>query len=101
MAMHGGSGWFSFIRYDEKQDKPTITRELLWRVWEYARPYRWQVAGLLVTILLITGLTLLSPLLLRGFIDVAIPQENYGLLSVLAVGMNAIPLVNGVIGVVH
>ena len=100
MAMHGG-GWFSFISYDEKQDKPTITRELLWRVWEYARPYRGQVAGLLVTILLITGLTLLNPLLLRSFIDVAIPNKNYVLLSFLALGMILIPLLNGVIGVVQ
>jgi len=99
MGFHGGSGWFSFIRYDEKQDKPTITRELLWRVWEYARPYRGQVIGLLVTILLITGLTLLNPLLLRTFIDVAIPEENYALLSFLALGMILIPLLNGVIGV--
>ena len=98
MAMHGG-GWFSFISYDEKQDKPTITRELLWRVWDFARPYRGQVAGLLVTILLITGLTLLNPLLLRTFIDVAIPEENYTLLSFLALGMILIPLLNGVIGV--
>ncbi|NHZ72456.1 MAG: ATP-binding cassette domain-containing protein [Aquificales bacterium] len=98
MAFHGG-GWFSFIRYDEKQDKPTITRELLWRVWAFARPYRGQVAGLLVTILLITGLTLLNPLLLRTFIDVAIPEENYTLLSFLALGMILIPLLNGVIGV--
>ncbi|MBE2220908.1 MAG: ABC transporter ATP-binding protein [Anaerolineae bacterium] len=100
MAFHGG-GWFSFIRYDEKQDKPTITRELLKRVWTFAAPYRWQVAGLLITILLITGLTLLSPLLLRQFIDVAIPEENYVLLSFLALGMILIPLLSGVIGVVQ
>jgi ATP-binding cassette subfamily B protein len=98
MAFHGGN-WFSFIRYDEEQDKPTITRELLLRVWEFARPYRWQVLGLLTTILLITALTLLNPLLLRNFIDVAIPEENMALLSFLALGMVLIPLLNGVIGV--
>lgn len=98
MAFHGGN-WFSFIRYDEKQDKPTITRDLLLRVWEFAQPYRWQVLGLLITILLITGLTLLNPLLLRTFIDVAIPEENYTLLSFLALGMILIPLLNGIIGV--
>ena len=29
--MHGGE-WFSFIRYDEEQDRPKINRELLARV---------------------------------------------------------------------
>ena len=52
-----------------------------------------------VTILLITGLTLLNPLLLRTFIDVAIPEEDFRLLSLLALGMILIPLLNGVIGV--
>lgn len=98
MAFHGG-GWFAFIRYDEDQDRPTITKDLMRRVWVFARPYRWQIGGLLVTILLITGLTLLNPLLIRTFIDVAIPEENYVLLSFLALGMVLIPLLNGVIGV--
>jgi ABC-type bacteriocin/lantibiotic exporter with double-glycine peptidase domain len=31
---------------------------------------------LLITILLITGLTLLNPLLIRAFIDDALPQEE-------------------------
>lgn len=98
MAFHGG-GWFAYLQYDEKQDRPAITRELLWRVWQFARPYQWQVAGLLFTILLITGLTLVSPLLIRALIDTAIPERNFTLLNFLALGMVLIPLLNGVIGV--
>jgi ATP-binding cassette, subfamily B, bacterial len=98
MGFHGG-GWFAYIRHDEEQDRPQITRELLWRVWAFARPYRRQVILLLLTILLITGFTLLSPLLIRTLIDTAIPEENYGLLNLLALGIVVIPLVNGVIGV--
>lgn len=97
--MFHGSGWFAYLRYDEEKDRPAITRELLWRVWEFARPYRWHVAGLLVTILLISGLTLVSPLLLRELIDNAIPNGNTRLLNWLALGMIGIPLLNGAIGV--
>ena len=38
MGFHGGN-WWSFIRYDENQDRPQVSRELLQRVWRFARPY--------------------------------------------------------------
>ncbi|WP_420644236.1 ABC transporter ATP-binding protein [Candidatus Leptofilum sp.] len=98
MGFHGG-GWWAYISHDEKQERPAITRELLWRVWEFAQPYRLKIIFLLLTILFITGLSLVSPLLVRSLIDDAIPNEDYRLLTLLAVGMVAIPIVNGGIGV--
>jgi len=98
MAFHGG-GWWAYISHDEQKERPRITRELLLRVWEFARPYKTKIILLLVTIFLVTGLTLLSPLLLRQLIDVAIPEKNLTPLTWLAVVMILIPLVNGVIGV--
>ena len=98
MSFHGG-GWWAYISHDEKQEKPGVSRELMLRVWQFARPYKHKIAGLLITILLITGLTLLSPLLLRQMIDGAIPDGNVRQLTLLALGMVAIPLVNGGIGV--
>ena len=98
MSFHGG-GWWAYISHDEKQEKPGVSRELMLRVWQFARPYKQKIVGLLITILLITGLTLLSPLLLRQMIDVAIPDGNVRQLTFLALGMVAIPLINGGIGV--
>ncbi len=98
MGFHGG-GWWAYISHDEQQERPTITRDLLMRVWEFARPYRIKIILLLLTILLITGLSLVSPLLVRSLIDNAIPNEDYRLLTLLAAGMVAIPIVNGGIGV--
>lgn len=100
MGFHGG-GWWAYISHDEKQQRPAITRELLWRVWEFAKPYRLKIIWLLLTILIITGLSLVSPLLVRSFIDTAIPDRNFQLLTILAAGMVAIPIVNGGIGVVQ
>lgn len=97
--MFHGSGWFAYLRYDEKKDRPVITRELLWRVWDFAKPYQGRVVGLLFTILLISTLSLVSPLLFRDLIDNAIPNRDYTRLNWLAVGMISIPLLNGVIGV--
>ena len=98
MGMHG-SGWWAYLTHDEQGDKPIITRDLLLRVWEFAHPYRHQVVGLLLTILVISGVTLISPLLYRDLIDTAIPSRNFTRLNWLALGMIGIPILNGVIGV--
>ncbi len=98
IMMHSG-GWFAYLRHDEKQDRPALSRDLLLRVWVYAQPYRWRVLGLLITILLISTISLISPLLFRQMIDVAIPTANTTMINMLALGMIAIPLVNGLIGV--
>jgi len=98
MGMHGG-GWFAYIRHDKEADQPEISRELLLRVWDFAQPYWLSVLGLLITILLITGLSLISPLLYRNLIDYAIPNGDIARLNLLALGMIGIPLLNGVIGV--
>jgi ATP-binding cassette subfamily B protein len=98
MGMHGG-GWFAYIRHDKEADQPEISRELLLRVWKFAQPYWLAVTGLLVTILLISGLSLISPLLYRNLIDYAIPNGDLTQLNLLALGMIGIPLLNGMIGV--
>lgn len=98
MAFHG-AGWWAYISHDEKNERPIISRALLYRVWEFARPYRLKTIALIFTILLITALTLLSPLLLRQLIDVAIPEKDMSRLTLLAFSMVAIPLVNGLIGI--
>ena len=98
MGFHGG-GWWAYISHDEDKDQPQITSELLWRVWDFATPYRLRVAGLLFTILLISGISLISPLLYRDLIDNAIPNGDFARLNWLALGMIAIPIFNGMIGV--
>lgn len=96
--MHS-SGWWAYIAHDEEKDKPQISRDLLLRVWRFARPYRTQIILMFITILLITGTSLLTPLLIRELIDNALPNKNLRLVSLLAGGMVLIPLVNGALGV--
>src|SRR5690349_1478074 len=96
-----GGGWWSYIRYDEQQDRPKVDRDVLRRVMGYARPYRWRIALMLVTILVITLLSLVPPLLYRQLIDVALPRRDFFLLNLLALGMIGIPIVNGLVGVLQ
>ncbi|MHB0870125.1 MAG: ABC transporter ATP-binding protein [Chloroflexota bacterium] len=96
--MHNGN-WWSYIRYDEKQDRPSVSRVLLRRVAGYARPYSRPIALMLLTILGIDLLTLIPPLLYRDLIDHALPDRDFQRLNLLALGMIGIPLLSGVIGV--
>ena len=96
--MHNG-GWWSYIRYDEEQDRPSVSRSLLRRVASYARPYWRAIAMMLLTILVIDLFTLVPPLLYRDLIDHAIPARDFQRLNLLALGMIAIPLTNGLVGV--
>ncbi len=95
--MHN-SGWWKYIRYDEDRDQPQLSMALLRRVWGYARPYQYKTIGLLVTILVITGLSLIPPLLYRDLIDKAIPNRDMTRLNWLALGMIGIPIINAIIG---
>ncbi|MEE8491796.1 MAG: ABC transporter ATP-binding protein [Acidimicrobiia bacterium] len=97
---HSG-GWWSYLKYDEEQDKPELDRALLRRVVGYAGPYRVQLAVVFATIILITLVTLLPPLLIRDLIDRAIPDGNIGRVTVLGLLMVTVPLVNGMLGVLQ
>ena len=93
-----GTGWWTYIKYDDKRDRPKLSGTLLRRVWQYARPYRWKILGLLATIFAITGLSLIPPLLLRDLIDNAIANRNPGRINILAIGMIGVPLLSAAIG---
>lgn len=59
-------------------ETPRITWPLLMRVLRYARPYRWLMVAMLALILASTGLSLLSPLIMRDLIDRTIPSGTCG-----------------------
>jgi len=96
--MHGYS-WFSYMRSGDQ--KPKLTKELLLRVLNYAKPYWKQIAGMLVTILLTTGLSLLTPLIFRNMIDVVIPSKDLNRLVWLGVALLFIPALEGGINVIQ
>lgn len=98
--MYGG-GWWRYLSYDEEQDRPQLSWVLLKRVWGYARPYQYKTAGLLVTIFIITGLSLIPPLLYRDLIDNALPHQDLTRLNWLALGMIGIPIINALIGMIQ
>ena len=92
-------GWGAVLSHDESQKPPKLTRELLLRIASYARPYARLIVASLLTILVSTGIGLISPQLFRYMIDVAIPERDPRMVTLLAVGMMVVPLLTGIIGV--
>ena len=70
-------------------------------MWGYGRPYLGDLIGTLVTVLVISGLGVVPPLLMRQFVDRAIPDRNIGLITWLGIGLIVIPLASALIGVVQ
>lgn len=95
--MHG-NGWWRYINYDEK-DKTNISLPLLKRVAQFARPYAFLLSLLLATILADSLIGLIPPLLYRSIIDDALGKNNLQLLIFLSLGLVAVPLVDGLVGV--
>lgn len=91
--------WFTYVRAGD--ERPNVTRALLLRVLSYARPYRWKIVGMLVTILMSTALGLVSPLIFRTMIDVVLPAKDMTNLIWLASALLLLPILNGVIGVIQ
>ena len=98
--MHSG-GWWSYIASDPSKGKPKMDRALLMRVATYARPYWRQIVVVLATIVAVSLLELIPPLILRQLIDVTLPDKNMQQLTFLALGLIAIPVMTGLIDVLE
>lgn len=94
---HGS--WWSLISADESKTKARIDRQLLQRVFAYARPYWLDVTLVLIAIILISLIELIPPLLYRRLIDQVLPNHDFRGLTVLAIGMVTIPILSGLLGV--
>src|SRR5215207_3726759 len=94
-----GGGWWTYLHQDEQAGRQSIDRSVVRRVAAYGRPYVGRIALMLLTILIITGLTLVPPLLMRALIDDALPNRDLSKLNLLAAGMVMVPLFSGLVGV--
>jgi ATP-binding cassette, subfamily B, bacterial len=96
-----GRRFGSFTTEDppERPADPAVRRANFRRIVRLFRPYRARLSAVSALIFVSAALGVVSPFLLREVLDVAIPEENVGLLTILVAGMVAIPIVTGVLGV--
>lgn len=95
--MRGGGGLGNRLSsaINASDEKPKVTWGLLKRVLGYSRPYIWLIFWMLVMTLVVAGLSLLTPLILRNLIDTTLPDKDLPRLVLLAIAMLAIPLLTG------
>jgi ATP-binding cassette, subfamily B, bacterial len=92
-----GTGWKEYLRSSD--EKPQLTRILLKRVMEYARPYRLQILSMFLLILGTTALGLLTPLIMRQLIDRVIPSGDLRRLFWMAIALLIVPSLSGLLRV--
>ncbi|WP_330218355.1 ABC transporter ATP-binding protein [Ornatilinea apprima] len=98
MGTHG----MGLMHYFRSESEPTkVTWALMKRVLAYARPYGWKILGMLLLILVGTGFTLLTPLIIRELIDRAIPAGDLNRLVLLSLGLLLIPAIGGGVNVIR
>ena len=83
----------------ERPSDPAVRRANFRRIVRLFGSYRARLVAVSGLILVSASLGVVSPFLLREVLDVAIPEEDVGLLTVLVAGMVAIPIVTGALGV--
>jgi len=94
-----GRSYHQFLRAED--EKPSMSWHLLKRVLAYARAYRGHLTGMLFLILAGSGLSLISPLIVRDLIDSAIPAADIRRLVWLSIGLLAVPILKGIVSVIQ
>ena len=86
---------------DAPEKRPKVTWWLLKRVLSYARPYYRLIIWMLFLTLVIAGLSLITPLILRDLIDKTLPDQDLRRLLFSGIVLLLIPLFLGVLNVVQ
>ncbi|HYL50703.1 MAG TPA: ABC transporter ATP-binding protein [Acidimicrobiia bacterium] len=89
------------FRRDETIAQRRIDRAVMRRVLRYIRPYTKQLIAFIVTVVAASVATAVSPLLLKGLLDTAIPHHDRTLVMWIALGAVGLALANGVLSLVQ
>src|SRR4029079_5434986 len=78
-----------------------LERDLLRRVLRLARPYRKQLIGFVVSVIVAAVVSAIPPLILRALIDTAIPEKDRNLVALLAGAAVCLALFNAVLSLIQ
>lgn len=96
MAMHA-----IWPRDRESVKDAKIERAAALRVWRFAEPYRWMVAGFLLATIGQAVLGLVPPILFGRILDNVIPNEDRGLLTLYAILIVGSAVISAVLSLVE
>ncbi|HVJ98735.1 MAG TPA: ABC transporter ATP-binding protein [Acidimicrobiia bacterium] len=89
------------FRREETLRQRKIDRAVLRRVFTYIRPYTRSLIWFLLTVILASIATALSPLLLKSLLDTAIPEQDRTLVTYLALAAVGLALANAGLSLVQ
>lgn len=94
-------GWRAFIRSAESRGLRDVDRQVLARIWSYARPYKGQMALIASVVLIQSLLGILPPLLYRHFIDSILPVRDLRPWVLFSALLLALPFLTVLIGLIQ
>ena len=101
MGMHmGGGGAGRIMRgYGAQTPPPPINRSTLLRVLKLFSPYRWKVIGVLAILVVVAGLGIVNPVMLKLIIDQGILEHKTRMLLIFVGIMVITPVISTGLGV--
>ena len=97
----GGRPGPGYLTEEEKKNKPKVTKDLLRRIYSYLRPYRKQMALVLVSILVSSVLTLMPSVLTGKIIDDGLIARNLKALILFILLSFGVTLLANLIGILE
>jgi len=89
------------FRRDEEIARRRLDRAVVRRVFGYIRPYRFALTVFIVTVVLASAATAVSPLLLKALLDTAIPDKNRSLVLTVSLAAVGLALANAGLSLVQ
>jgi ATP-binding cassette subfamily B protein len=77
-----GEGFRGSRFYHQTDEKPDITKDLLFRIFSYFKPYWKLMTVMFVTIIITSAMGIVPSLLTKNIIDIALPKGNIHLLII-------------------
>ncbi|WP_407497432.1 ABC transporter ATP-binding protein [Elizabethkingia meningoseptica] len=90
-----------FTHKNETETTESIKHVSLYRVYEFFKPYKWQLLGSVMLIFIGAGAGMAMPFLLRNIIDDALPHADMQLLVTLVITMVLVTIVSAVINMIQ
>ncbi|SDS05280.1 ABC transporter ATP-binding protein [Microlunatus soli] len=105
MSMRGlggfGFGLGRLSRSDREVLSHKLKKGLVRRVISFGKPYRWQVAALLILVIVGAAIGVVPPLLFKDLIDNGVLGKDYGLVVGLAVVVAVIAVVDAALSIIQ
>jgi ATP-binding cassette subfamily B protein len=100
MSLHGGNPWAAYqgCTKDKSVKKTTLAEGTISRVLSYATEFRLYIAAYLSLLVIDSLLVVAQPLLFKQIVDVAIPNKDSQMVTLMAFGIALTAILGAALG---